>query len=274
MFPLRDNIPSRSAPIVNYAMIAACTVVFLMQLADQADQRDDMVEKLGMIPFRVSHPGEMVIIREPVVEQTPFGLRKAVVERELAPLAFPPALTLLTCVFLHGGWLHFIGNMWFLYIFGDNVEDRLGHLGYLLMYLGCGIAASAVHLLTDRNSMIPTIGASGAIAGVMGAYMLFYPRAQVIALIPLFVFMEVIAVPAPIFLGIWFLMQFFSGTAAITSAESGGVAWWAHIGGFAAGFGVAGLLQVLHLTRSKMEPQRPSTRAFEHYRYRRGDLSP
>lgn len=268
MFPLRDNIPSRSAPFVNYLMIALCAAVFLMQLADQADQRDDMVEKLGMIPFRVAHPGETVIIREPVLEQTPLGMRKRVVEHELAPLPFPPALTLLTCVFLHGGWMHFIGNMWFLFIFGDNVEDRLGHLGYLLFYLGCGVAASAVHLISDRNSMVPTIGASGAIAGVMGAYMLFYPRAQVITLIPLFVFVEVIAVPAPLFLGIWFLIQFFSGTAAANSADSGGVAWWAHIGGFAAGFGVAGLLQVLHLTRPRMEPMRPYTRAFEHYRYR------
>ncbi len=164
------------------------------------------------------------------------------VERELPPLPFSPWLTLLTCTFLHGGWMHVLGNMWFLHIFGDNVEDRLGHFGYLAFYVGCGIASSAAHLMLNASSTMPTIGASGAIAGVMGAYLYLYPRANVVALVPIFFFLQVLVVPAPLFLIVWFAMQFFEGTFAITSQSTGGVAWWAHIGGFAAGFVVAWLL--------------------------------
>jgi membrane associated rhomboid family serine protease len=151
----------------------------------------------------------------------------------------------VTSMFLHGGWLHIIGNMWYLWLFGDNVEDRLGHVPFLLFYLLCGIGAGAVHVLINSTSGIPTVGASGAVSGVLGAYMLFFPRARVVTLIPIFFFIQIVEVPAAFLLFFWFLMQFFSGTLSIASASQvagGGVAWWAHIGGFLIGALAAYLL--------------------------------
>jgi hypothetical protein len=136
-------------------------------------------------------------------------------------------------MFLHGGFLHIIMNMWFLYIFGDNIEDRLGHFRYVIFYLFCGVAAGLVHLFTNWSSNIPTIGASGAISGVMGAYLLLYPRSKIMTLIPIFLFFQFIEIPAFVFLGYWILIQLFS--ASLTPRNVGGVAFWAHIGGFVAG---------------------------------------
>ena len=136
-------------------------------------------------------------------------------------------------MFLHGGFLHIIMNMWFLYIFGDNIEDRLGHIRYLIFYLFCGVAAGLIHLLTNWNSNVPTIGASGAISGVMGAYLLLYPRSKILTLVFIFFFIQFIEIPAFIFLGIWILLQLFS--AGLRPSNVGGVAFWAHIGGFVAG---------------------------------------
>jgi len=144
----------------------------------------------------------------------------------------------LTSMFLHGGWLHIIFNMWFLWIFGDNIEDHLGHFFYLVFYLVSGFAASVAHILLNINSNVPSVGASGAIAGVMGAYLVLYPKARVLTLVPLIVFFTFWWLPAWIFLGYWFLLQFLSGTAtsiAETSSSAGGVAFWAHVGGFVAG---------------------------------------
>lgn len=236
MIPLRDDIPPRSAPIVNYLMIGLCTIVFLAQLGDQSDGQEHFVEQYGMIPVRVLHPDRPVIVQQEQLVQTRFGVDRQIVEREFAPPPFNPWWTLLTCTFLHGGWMHFLGNMWFLHIFGDNVEDRLGHGAYFFFYLACGVLASGTHLVTNADSLMPTIGASGAIAGVMGAYLLLYPHAKVLTLIPIFYFIQTAVIPAPVFLGIWFLLQFFQGTFAIAAKQAGGVAWWAHIGGFAAGF--------------------------------------
>jgi hypothetical protein len=146
-------------------------------------------------------------------------------------------------MFLHGSLLHILGNMWFLYIFGDNIEDRLGHLRYLIFYLLCGLAAGLVHLFTNWNSKIPTIGASGAIAGVMGAYMLLYPRARVLTLIPIFFFFQFVELPAFILLGYWFLIQLLS--AGVTPSNVGGIAFWAHIGGFVSGFIFVKLFDVI-----------------------------
>ena len=235
MIPLRDNIRSEITPVVNYALIIVCAIAFLIQLTDQHDGRDELIERYGMIPVRVLHPDRPVVVQERQYVQTDFGPRIEITEHEAASPKFPPWMNLLTCIFLHGGWLHLIGNMWFLYIFGDNVEGRLGHLGYLIFYLGCGIAASALHLVTNLSSDMPTIGASGAIAGVMGAYLLLYPRARVSTLVPIVFFITVISIPAPIFLGFWFLLQFYQGTLAIGEVQSEGVAWWAHVGGFLAG---------------------------------------
>jgi membrane associated rhomboid family serine protease len=140
-------------------------------------------------------------------------------------------------MFLHAGWMHLIGNMWYLWIFGDNVEDRLGHFNFLLFYLLCGLAAGVVHTAANLDSTVPSLGASGAIAGVLGAYAVSYPFARVLTLVPIVFFFQVIEVPAIIILGLWFLLQFLSGASSITTSQaaSGGVAWWAHIGGFIAG---------------------------------------
>lgn len=255
MIPLHDDIPYRQFPFVNYTMIALCTIAFLFQLG--ADQQDvSLVERLGMIPARVLDPGKEITITQQIPVRTPFGIQVVEKRKEVQPAAVPPFLTVLTCIFLHGGWMHFLGNMWFLHIFGDNVEDRLGHVGYALFYLAAGVAASATHLISDPQSMIPTIGASGAIAGVMGAYMCMYPHAQVVSIIPIFVFIQVVNLPAPLFLGIWFLLQFFQGVASVTNSAATGVAWWAHIGGFVAGMIVAKGLDLCHLVRPPVTERR------------------
>jgi membrane associated rhomboid family serine protease len=194
VIPLRDNIPYRTFPIVNYGIIGACTLVFLLQLADQPGDKVSLVAKYGMIPALVREPETPVVIREPYLD--PERNRVIVTERTVRPV-IAPWLTLLTCVFLHGGWMHFLGNMWFLHIFGDNVEDRLGHVGYVIFYLASGILASVAHLLTNADSTVPTIGASGAIAGVMGAYFLLYPRAQVESIVPMLGFIQLMTLPAP-----------------------------------------------------------------------------
>jgi membrane associated rhomboid family serine protease len=271
MIPLRDNIPSRTVPVVNYAMIAACTLVFLAQAGEGAGGGSPLVERFGMIPKRVLNPDAVIIRSEQVAMVDRFGRLVRVAERprELAAPPFSPWLTLLTCIFLHGGWLHFLGNMWFLFIFGDNVEDRIGHVGYLLFYLVSGVAASVAHLLSAPASDIPTIGASGAIASVMGAYMLFYPRAHVVSLIPIIFFIQIAVLPAPVFLGIWFVLQFFQGMWAFTAAQSTGVAWWAHIGGFAFGFLIAAGLRAVGETRPAVEHTRPHTERVSMYRYHR-----
>ena len=260
MLPLRDNIPSRTTPVVNYLMIAICSVVFLLQVNQQPGERS-LIEQYGMIPARVAHPPEsgQNVFLTPV--ETPSGIQLVKTEGELpySKAAVPAWATLLTCIFLHGGWMHFFGNMWFLWIFGDNVEDRYGHLGYLAFYLLCGAAASVAHYAAGPTSMIPTIGASGAIAGVMGAYLFLYPRARVLTLVPLVVILQVLSVPAPLFLGIWFLMQFYQGAVANASAAAGGVAWWAHIGGFVVGLVLTWFLGRKQRLKPKVDRVRPGS---------------
>ncbi|MCA9080276.1 MAG: rhomboid family intramembrane serine protease [Planctomycetaceae bacterium] len=268
MLPLQDNIPSRTTPFVNYAVIACCAVVFLFQLGDQPGE-PSMVERYGMIPHRVVEPQAVIEIDALDVEQTQYGPSEVIVTREAAPSAVPPFLTALTCIFLHGGWMHILGNMWFLFIFGDNVEDRFGHLGYAAFYLVSGIGASLVHLASEPGSNIPTIGASGAIAGVMGAYFLWYRNAQVKALIPLGAIAQIVVLPAWIFLGFWFGMQFLQGTMSILSTQAGGVAWWAHIGGFVVGLAIAFAADSLRLTQPA-NLLRDDSRAIQMRHRRRG----
>ncbi len=181
---------------------------------------------------------------EPLIFQ--FGVTPAAVaswpQSDLPFLAV--VIPFLTSMFLHGGWLHVIGNMWYLRIFGDNIEDRLGHFTFLLFYLLCGIGAGVVHTIINVNSTVPSVGASGAIAGVLGAYVVSYPFARVQTLVPIFIFIQVIEIPALIVLGFWFVMQFFNGTASLAATnvrDSGGVAWWAHVGGFVIGILLIGL---------------------------------
>ena len=209
MIPIRDTIRSETYPVVNSSIIVVSVLVFLVELS-QGQSLDGFIKIYGLVPARYSIPQ----ISAYFTTGQQF-------------------LSFLTFMFLHGGFLHLLGNMWFLYIFGDNVEDRLGHFRYLVFYLLCGLASGISHLVINWHSVIPTIGASGAIAGVMGAYFILYPRAKVLTLVPIFIFFQFIELPAFLFLGIWFLFQFLSAAGA--SAQAGGIAWWAHIGGFVFG---------------------------------------
>ena len=209
MIPIRDALRSRTFPVVNVVIISLNVLAFLWQLAQGTDLKDALY-LYGVVPLRYSDPGLSAHFTR-----------------------FQQYLPFLTSMFLHGGFLHIIMNMWFLYIFGDNIEDRLGHIRYLLFYLLCGVAAGLIHLFTNWSSNIPTIGASGAISGVMGAYLLLHPRSRILTLIPIFFFFQFVEIPAFIFLGYWLLIQLFS--ASLTPKNVGGVAFWAHIGGFVAG---------------------------------------
>lgn len=225
MIPLRDDIPTHSIPWVNYGVIIACILVFVCEVT-APDGGEAIIFGYGMVPARVTgQPLAPALLEQGAVPPPP---------------AIAPWLTLFTCMFLHGGVMHILGNMLFLYIFGDNVEDHYGHVGYALMYLGSGLAAGVLHILSAPGSEVPTVGASGAIAGVMGAYFVMFRHARVMTLIPLGIFTQIVAVPAPFFLGIWFLMQLVS--AAGDSAMTAGVAFWAHVGGFVAGIGSTWLL--------------------------------
>lgn len=210
MIPLRDIIPSRTTPYVTVSLIALNVVVFLYELS------------LG---------------RAVDVFTLYYGL---------VPAAFS-WVNVFTSMFLHGGFMHVAGNMLYLWIFGDNVEDRMGHGRFLVFYLLCGVAAALAQAITAPQSTIPMVGASGAIAGVMGAYFVLYPRSRIVTLLPLFFFFQIFEVPAILFLGIWFLMQFLSGVGSIVSVgqsgATGGIAFWAHVAGFVAGIVGVGLFR-------------------------------
>jgi len=219
MIPIRDTIRSETYPIVNTVLIAVNILAFLLELS-QGQTFNKFIYVYGLVPARYSVPQVSAYFT---------------VGQQVLPF--------LTFMFLHGGVLHLLGNVWFLYIFGDNVEDRLGHLRYLAFYLLCGLASGISHLALNWHSEIPTIGASGAIAGVMGAYFLLHPRAKVLTLVPIFIFFQFLEIPAFVFMGVWFLFQFLSAAAA--SANAGGIAWWAHIGGFIFGMVFLKLFQLL-----------------------------
>ncbi len=215
MFPLRDTIPSRRVPVVTWGLIAFNCLVFAYQLALPEGGLPRFFHLYGMVPARFSSPGWA------------------------AEAGYPQSLALpfLTSMFLHGGFFHLLSNMWTLWIFGDNVEDRMGRFRYLAFYLLCGLGAGLVHWLTNLESTVPTIGASGAIAGVLGAYLVLYPRSRVVTLVPLFFWPLFFEIPALFYLGFWFVSQLLSGASALASgaAGAGGIAWWAHVGGFLAG---------------------------------------
>ena len=206
MIPLRDVIPSRTTPYITVTIIVLNALAWLFEISLPGDVLPAFLRTYGVVP------GDF------------------------------HALTLITSMFLHGGWMHVIGNMWYLWIFGDNVEDRLGHGRFIVFYLLCGTLAALGQIATDPGSMLPTIGASGAIAGVMGAYFVLYPRSRVLTLIMLIIFWEVIELPAVVLLGFWFVMQLFSaGTIATASTGGGGVAFAAHVAGFVVGM-IVGLV--------------------------------
>jgi membrane associated rhomboid family serine protease len=224
MLPLKDDNPRRTTPVVTIVLVIANVIAFLYQVSLGPRAGQELVFELGMIPARLPalFHGEV-----------PFSLNS--LEWVFSPL--------LSSMFLHGGWMHLIGNMWFLWIFGDNVEDFFGHFKYLAFYLFCGVGAGMTHTLLNLNSMVPTVGASGAISGVMGAYIVLYPRARVLTLVPLVIFFFTVRLPAMVILGYWFVIQFFSGLGSLNAASEGGTAFWAHIGGFALGALIAGAVR-------------------------------
>jgi membrane associated rhomboid family serine protease len=233
VIPLRDTTRSKTIPFVNYIIIAICGLVFLYENS-LGEYLDAFIHRFAVIPSDVAG----VVFRNHGSFRSIAG---QVVHGGIGTL-----LPLVTSIFLHGGWMHLIGNMLYLYIFGDNVEDRLGHLGYLFFYLLAGTGAALTEVYFQQHSPVPLIGASGAIAGVLGAYFILYPKAKIMTLIPLFVFFPVVELSAFFFLGFWFIMQFINGSLASGADAGGGVAWWAHAGGFIVG---AMLLPIFLLLR-------------------------
>lgn len=215
MIPLRDTIPSRSYPIVNVLLIVVNVCIFLYEVMIlNTEQAEQMIYQFGLVPdqIRLSNVTSIYVLRTDVVR--PF----------------------FTNMFLHGGWMHLISNMWILFIFGDNVEDRMGKVRYFLFYLTCGLVASLTHFILYRNSPIPAIGASGAISGVMAAYMIMFPRSTIVSIVPIIIIPLLLPVPALVYIGLWFLGQLLSGTTSLMlSDHATGIAFWAHIGGFLGG---------------------------------------
>jgi membrane associated rhomboid family serine protease len=220
MFPLKDDNPTRSIAVMTWGLILVNAVIFLYQVSLGPRQGQQFIYEYGAIPAVV------------------FGFKS--LPGYLA--AIPPRLSLFTSMFLHGGWLHLIGNMWYLWIFGDNIEEAMGHLRYVAFYLICGMIASVSHVLSNPESILPSIGASGAISGVLAAYLMLFPRARVLVLIPLGFFTRLLYIPAGFVLGFWFVLQLLSGSMS-GGQDGGGVAFWAHIGGFIAGLLLVGIFK-------------------------------
>ncbi len=210
MIPIRDENPTRRKPVITVSLIAANIAIFFYQLTLNSDAAVDFVMNYGAIP--------------------------AVVAYDFGALPAPPLswITLVTSMFLHGGILHLAGNMLYLWIFGKNIEDHLGHFRFIIFYLLCGVAAAFAHTVVFHDSLVPMIGASGAISGVLGAYAITYPRARIVVLVWLIIIFKFIRIPAIIFLGLWFFLQIHGGFGSF-GGEPEGIAWFAHIGGFVAG---------------------------------------
>ena len=218
MIPLRDTEPSNSKPLVTACLIAVNLLMFLYEFSLDPFSLNWLFSQYGLVPAKLQY------------------------------------MDLITSMFLHGGWMHLIGNMWFLWIYGDNIEDILGHQKFLLFYLLCGIAAGLVQAFVSGGSRIPTVGASGAIAGVMGAYLVKFPRSKILTLVPIFVFVTTLEIPAVFILLYWFVIQFFSGFGNLGQVnETGGVAFFAHIGGFLAGMILISILGTQPRYRKRQE---------------------
>jgi membrane associated rhomboid family serine protease len=258
VFPLKDNIPTDRFPIVTVAIIVICVAVFIWeQPSGFSSVNDTKVVEYGAIPYEITHPGDNCGIGTAVTGDGALvgasgggaskvvckGQRVPTTEGEVTVRKVPGSqpdtwLTIFTAMFMHGGFLHIIGNMLFLWIFGNNVEDSMGPLRFLVFYLLGGIAAAALQVAVSPDSTAPLIGASGAIAGVLGGYILLYPRARVLTLVFIIFFVTVLYLPAAVVLGLWFLQQIYFGAAGLsdpTGGAGGGVAYFAHIGGFAFG---------------------------------------
>ncbi len=222
VFPLKDLNPTERFPFVTVGLIAVNAIVFIYELT-LGQGLDTFFAAFGMVPYEITHSTDLV------------GSAKGL------PIVHAPGpsfvqLTILTSMFLHGGFFHILGNMLYLWVFGNNIEDLLGPVKFLLFYLLCGFAAAGAHILTDPSSTVPTVGASGAVSGVLGAYLIVHPRAKVLTLLFLGIIIRPMLVPAGVILVLWFVLQIFSGVASLsTGIQGGGVAWFAHIGGFIAG---------------------------------------
>jgi len=246
MFPLRDENPTELVPVVTFVIIAINVLVWL--LVQQAGGGEGFLASLcayGAIPADITGSlgaGDLIQLG-PDLSCRASGLGW---------------LTLLTSMFMHGGWMHLIGNMWFLWVFGNNVEDSMGHVRFVIFYLLCGALASVAHIVTDPGSIVPTVGASGAISGIMGAYLVLYPKVRVQTLIFLVFYIRVFLLPAWVLLAQWFVIQLVSGAGTL-GAEGGGVAFWAHIGGFVAGLALIKLFerpQLVDAKRNKVQLSR------------------
>ncbi|MBN2273261.1 MAG: rhomboid family intramembrane serine protease [Bacteroidales bacterium] len=215
MIPLRDNIPSKSFPIVNWFIIIVNVGIFLFEVFFlNQQQAEAIIYKYGLIPDQVRLGGLTSLAEIRITVLRPF----------------------FTNMFLHGGWGHIISNMWILFIFGDNVEDRMGKISYFMFYILCGLIASFSHFILYRHSGVPAIGASGAISGVMAAYMFMFPKSNILSFIPIFIIPFFIPIPAIIYIGLWFIGQLISGASSLMlSSNATGIAFWAHIGGFLGG---------------------------------------
>ncbi len=277
MIPIKDNIPTLRFPVVTVALIALNLVVFAWQLTQSTDpgssssphipsvsQRDETMLEYGAIPYRLTHPGkDCAVGRVPgranggggslqVVCQGTSDYRSAQSQPDFSPLDSPPWwVTVFTSMFLHGGVLHIAFNMLFLWIFGNNVEDSMGRPRFLLFYLLAGVVAAYAQALLTSGSTVPAIGASGAIAGVLGGYLLLFPRARVLTVVLIILFFTIIEIPASILLAIWFVLQFVPALGQVTSSVAGGegIAYWAHVGGFA--FGLAAIKLFANRYRAK-----------------------
>jgi membrane associated rhomboid family serine protease len=279
LIPLKDNVPTDRFPIVTLAIIAINVLVFLfLQGASLSGEQVDTttVVEYGAIPHRVTHPGDKCVLvkvngasgqeqvfcegdpKYELAAQVPGCSNAALGEECRVGLKQPPAfLTLFTSMFMHGGWLHIIFNMLFLWIFGNNVEDSMSRVRYVLFYLLGGLAAIAAQIAVSPNSEVPTVGASGAIAAVLGGYLLLYPRARVLTVVFLLFFFTFIEIPALVMLGIWVFLQFLPAVGQLANpdvAGGGGVAYWAHIGGFI--FGMAAIMLFAHRKSTRYEQPR------------------
>jgi membrane associated rhomboid family serine protease len=227
MIPIRDGIPTREIPVINYLLIAVNVIVFLLMFSLPDSTMNTVVVTFAMIP---AHFADGVSLGD--------------------------VLTIFTSMFMHAGLAHIAGNMLYLWIFGDNVEDRLGHGRYLVFYLVGGVVGNLTHLATNWGSVLPTVGASGAIAAVLGAYLVLFPASRISTFVPLGFFSRLSVLPAGVLLGFWFVLQLFDGVAALSGADVGGVAVWAHIGGFVAGMAMARLAVSVGRPRSAVTWQR------------------
>ncbi len=225
LFPIYDENPTKSVPLITLILILTNILVFVYELSLQSAGRlQQLFQTAALIPYEITNMVKLV----PGVPN--IGI-----------------LTIFTSMFMHGGWLHIIGNMWYLWIFGNNIEDALGHFKYFFFYLLCGVGGGVVHILSQPNSQVPTVGASGAIAGVLAAYLIMFPTARVVTVIPIFFFLQIIRVPAVLLIGLWFFIQLASGLGSLSTQTSGGVAWFAHIGGFFAGIILIVILRIRKL---------------------------